>query len=62
MAVNKLKFVNCNIIIREVLTFIQNKHDVMDTESMISISVSAFSASDIKDEKKLLFESVTTSR
>lgn len=34
----------------------------MDTESMISISVSAFSASDIKDEKKLLFESVTTSR
>ncbi|CAB3245923.1 unnamed protein product [Arctia plantaginis] len=62
MAVNTLKCVNCNIIISEVLAFIQNKHDVMDTESLIRICVSAFSASEIEDAKKLLFESVTTKR
>ncbi|CAB3223445.1 unnamed protein product [Arctia plantaginis] len=34
----------------------------MDTESLIRICVSAFSASEIEDAKKLLFESVTTKR
>lgn len=62
MAVNKLKCCNCNIIISEVLAFIQNKHDVMDNESIIRVCLSAFSEPDIDEAKTLFFESVTTSQ
>lgn len=62
MAVNKLKCCNCNIIISEVLAFIQNKHDVMDNESIVRVCISAFSEPDIDEAKALFFESVTTSK
>lgn len=62
MAVNKLKCSNCNIVISEVLAFLQNKHDVMDNESLIRVCLSSFSETDIDDAKNLLFESLTTSQ
>lgn len=62
MAATKLKCCSCNIVISEVLSFIQNKHDVMDNESIIRVCLSAFSEPDIDEAKKLLFESVTTSQ
>lgn len=58
MADNKLKCSNCNIVICEVLAFIQNKHDVMDTESIVRICVSAFSEPDIQEAKELLCDSI----
>lgn len=58
--VNTLKCVNCNLVICEVLAFIQNKLDVMDNESLIRICVSAFSDEDIVAAKKLLFSSLKT--
>lgn len=56
---NRIKCVNCNIVICEVLAFIQNKLDVMDEQSLLQICESAFSAIDIKVAKSLLFESLS---
>lgn len=59
MAVSKIvKCSNCNIVICEVLAFVQNKLDVMDEQSLIQICESAFSVEDIEVAKLLLFESV----
>ena len=56
---NRLKCSNCNIVICEVLAFIQNKLDVMDEQSLVQICESAFSTTDIKLAKSLLFESLS---
>lgn len=58
---NRLKCANCNIVICEVLAFIQNKLDVMDELSLIRICESAFSAEHIELAKSLLFESLQKS-
>jgi ribosomal protein S15P/S13E len=50
------------VVINEVLTFIDNKKDVMDDESLSLICVSAFSESDIEEAKNLLFESIPTKK
>ncbi|KAJ8737428.1 hypothetical protein PYW08_000023 [Mythimna loreyi] len=55
----RLKCASCNIVICEVLAFIQNKLDVMDEQSLVQICESAFSAADIKLAKSLLFESLS---
>ncbi|XP_026746907.1 uncharacterized protein LOC113508141 [Trichoplusia ni] len=55
----RLKCASCNIVISEVLAFIQNKQDVMDEQSLVQICSSAFSAADIKLAKSLLFESLS---
>lgn len=54
----RLKCSNCNIVISEVLAFIQDKLDVMDEVSLVRICVSAFSNEDIEEAKSLLYESV----
>jgi hypothetical protein len=54
----RLKCANCNIVICEVLAFIQNKLDVMDEQSIVQICESAFSTEDIELAKSLLFESL----
>lgn len=59
---NTLKCNNCNIVVCEVLSYIQYKHDVMDNESIIQICDSAFSEKEIEVAKTLLFESATTSQ
>lgn len=57
-----LKCNQCNIVISEVLAFVQNKIEVMDNVSLIQICTSAFSEQDIDLAKKLLFQSLPSSR
>ncbi|KAF9823601.1 hypothetical protein SFRURICE_011907, partial [Spodoptera frugiperda] len=52
----------CNIVIDELLSFVQNKLSVIDDDSLIRICLSAFSNDDIKKSKTLLFESVSTDK
>ncbi|CAB3257990.1 unnamed protein product [Arctia plantaginis] len=54
----RLKCSNCNIVICEVLAFVQNKIDVMTEVSLVQICESAFSSDEIEVAKSLLFESV----
>lgn len=60
MALNTLKCNGCNIVICEVLSYIQYKNDVMDNESLVKICESAFSEKEIEEAKLLLFESLPT--
>lgn len=52
---NLLKCSSCNIVICELLSFVQNKADVMDEEGLFRICKSAFSEDEIKQAKALLF-------
>lgn len=58
---NTLKCNKCNIVICEILAFIQNKIEVMDDESLVRICLSGFSAEDLETAKLLLFSSVPSS-
>ncbi|CAK1594993.1 unnamed protein product [Parnassius mnemosyne] len=60
MASYTVKCNNCNIVISELLAFIQNKADVMDEESIIRLCTSSFSSEEVVQAKNLLFESITT--
>ncbi|KOB68676.1 Mutant cadherin [Operophtera brumata] len=55
-----LKCTQCNIVINELLCFVQNKIDVLDEESLVRLCVTAFSTSEINDAKELLFATITT--
>lgn len=57
-----LKCNNCNIVVDELLAFVQNKIDVMDEDSLCRICKSAFDKNVIEKSKTLLFESVPTDR
>lgn len=59
MALNTVKCNNCNIVISELLAFVQNKADVMDEVSIIRLCNTAFKSDEIVTAKKLLLESVT---
>lgn len=53
-----IKCSSCNIVINEVLVFIQNKIKVMDNLSLIRVCVTGFSESDVTYAKSLLFDAV----
>ncbi|KAJ2937235.1 hypothetical protein O0L34_g19428 [Tuta absoluta] len=53
---------NCNIVICELLSYIQYKHDVMDIVSLIKLCESTFTEKEIEEAKTLLFESVKVTR
>lgn len=57
---NVLKCNYCNLVVNELLTFVQHKHEVMDTESLARICNSAFCADEIVKAKSLLYQSVST--
>lgn len=59
-AVNLLKCTNCNLVVNELLTFVQNKNDIMDSESLVRICASAFNTEDIDKAKCLLFQSISS--
>lgn len=59
MSSTVLKCNNCNIVINEVLSFVQNKVDVMDEESLVRICSTAFSELEIEQAKNLLFDSMS---
>lgn len=60
MATNVIKCTGCNLVISEVLTFVKNKLDVMDEESLSRICVTAFTSEEILSAKKLLYDSIPT--
>lgn len=62
MAPNTVKCANCNVVINEILSFIQNKVDVMDEEGIVRLCSSAFTSEEIENAKCLLFESITTTK
>lgn len=62
MSTTVVKCKNCNIVICEMLFFIQNKMDVIDEESLVRLCVSAFSVEDIESAKRLLFDLISTTR
>ncbi|XP_026744669.1 uncharacterized protein LOC113506004 [Trichoplusia ni] len=55
---NIVKCNQCNVVINELLCFIQHKIDVMDNFSLIQICKSAFSEDVIRSAKNLLFQAV----
>lgn len=59
MSSNVLKCKSCNIVINELLSFVQNKVNVMDDESLVRVCTTAFSETDIAQAKSLLFDSVS---
>lgn len=62
MALDTVKCASCNIVINELLAFIQNKADVMDEVSLTQICCESFGDSDIAAAKKLLFDAVPNSK
>lgn len=53
-----LKCRTCNIVIDELLAYIQNKISIADEESLVRICVSTFSSDQIENSNALLFESL----
>lgn len=60
MSTATLKCTQCNIVINELLCFVQNKIDVLDEESLVRLVVTAFSTLEISAAKELLFASIST--
>lgn len=59
MSSDVIKCKSCNIVICEVLAFIQNKQNVMTVDSLVKVCTSAFSTKEIETAKSLLFDSLT---
>lgn len=57
-----VKCSSCNIVIDELLAYIQNKISVVPEPDLIKICVSAFNSDEIKTSKTLLFESLPTDK
>lgn len=57
-----IKCNTCNIVIDEMLSYIQNKVSVMDEESLVRICKSSFQSDEIKKSKSLLFDSLSNQR
>lgn len=53
-----IKCSHCNIIINELLSFIQNKVEVIDEATLISICAKTFSEEEIYKAKSLLYDSL----
>lgn len=60
MTSNVLKCSNCNVVINELLAFIQNKVEVMKDDSIVNLCSTAFSEEEVVKAKKLLFDSIKT--
>lgn len=52
-----VKCTNCNVVINEILTFIQNQVDVMNENSIIRLCATSFSCQDVEAAKDLLYDS-----
>lgn len=57
-----IKCNSCNIVIDEMLSYIQNKVSVIDEDTLIRICKSSFRGDEIKKSKSLLFESLSTTQ
>lgn len=59
---NVVKCSVCNIVIDELLSYIQNKVSIADEETLVRICTTTFTSEEIKNSKKLLFESIPTDK
>ncbi|XP_061729050.1 uncharacterized protein LOC133533976 [Cydia pomonella] len=57
-----LKCNACNIVIDELLCYIQNKLSVIDDDTLVRLCRTSFSSEEIKKSKCLLFDSVSTNQ
>ncbi|CAH2088955.1 unnamed protein product [Euphydryas editha] len=57
-----LKCNQCNIVIDELLSYLQNKISVADEETLVRICTSSFTTEEIKKSKTLLFDSIPGER
>lgn len=57
---NTIKCASCNIVIDELLAYIQNKVSIADETSLVKICASAFTSEQIQRSKTLLLESMST--
>lgn len=57
---NVIKCNACNIVIDELLAYIQNKISVIDEISLVRICTTAFTSDEIQKSKSLLFDAVPT--
>lgn len=53
-----LKCSSCNIVIDELLAYVQNKISLCDEESLVRLCAATFSGDEIEKSKSLLFESL----
>lgn len=53
-----VKCISCNVVIDELLSYIQNKISVIDEDTLVRLCTSSFSSEDIEKSKTLLYESV----
>lgn len=51
---------SCNLVIDELLSYVQNKISIIDEESLVKICLSTFTSAQIERSKSLLFESLPT--
>ncbi|XP_059058159.1 uncharacterized protein LOC131851654 [Achroia grisella] len=54
-----VKCASCNIVINELLAYVQNKISIVDEESLVKICLSSFNSDQINEAKTLLFESLS---
>ncbi|XP_061718813.1 uncharacterized protein LOC133526278 [Cydia pomonella] len=55
-----IKCNSCNIVIDELLAYVQNKVSIIDAITLVRICKSAFTSDEIKKSKSLLFDSIST--
>lgn len=55
-----VKCASCNIVINELLAYVQNKISITTEDSLMKICLSSFSSDQIDEAKTLLFESLPT--
>ncbi|XP_026726585.1 uncharacterized protein LOC113493016 [Trichoplusia ni] len=55
-----IKCVSCNIVIDELLAYVQNKISIADEASLVKICASAFSSEQIQKSNTLLIESLSS--
>ncbi|RVE53771.1 hypothetical protein evm_001663 [Chilo suppressalis] len=52
----------CNIVIDELLAFVQNKISIMDEDTLVRLCVTSFKSDEITQSKSLLFESLPSEK
>lgn len=62
MESNVIKCTSCNIVISEVLAYVISQLNTVDEETVCRVCVSSFTPEEIIGAKKLLFDSVPTSK
>lgn len=59
---NVVKCNSCNVVINELLSYIQNKLSVIDEDTLVRVCTSTFSSEEIAKSKALLFESISADK